>query len=66
MILGMPWTSWLLLGVAVGIGLSLELAFYRARRGERRAPGVSPFTPGPGEGTREGAPPDAPPPEARR
>jgi hypothetical protein len=31
-ILGLPWTSWLLLVAAVGIGLGLELAFYRARR----------------------------------
>ena len=32
----MPLPAWLLLIAAVGLGLSLELAFYRARRRERR------------------------------
>ncbi|HSG07510.1 MAG TPA: hypothetical protein VLA36_04080 [Longimicrobiales bacterium] len=32
----MPVEAWLLLIAAVGLGLSLELAFYRARRRERR------------------------------
>jgi len=33
----MPLDAWLLLIAAVGLGLTLELAFYRARRRERRA-----------------------------
>jgi len=33
----MPLAAWLLLVVAVGLGLTLELAFYRARRRDRRA-----------------------------
>jgi hypothetical protein len=32
MILGLPWTSWLLLFVAVGLGLGISLGFYLARR----------------------------------
>jgi hypothetical protein len=32
MIYGLPWTSWLLLFVAVGLGLAISLAFYRAHR----------------------------------
>ena len=32
MIAGMPVDAWLLLIVAVGLGLALELAFYRAQR----------------------------------
>jgi len=32
----MPLPAWILLVAAVGLGLSLELAFYRARRRERR------------------------------
>jgi hypothetical protein len=36
-ILGLPIPSWLLLFVAVGAGLTLEILFYRARRRERRA-----------------------------
>ncbi len=32
MILGLPWTSWLLLLVAVGLGLGMSLAFYLAHR----------------------------------
>ena len=40
----MPLPAWLLLIAAVGLGLSLELAFYRARRRERRLgrPGRAP------------------------
>jgi hypothetical protein len=34
MILGLPWTSWLLLIVAVGLGLGISLTFYLAHRGE--------------------------------
>lgn len=33
----MPVDAWLLLLAAVGLGLSLELAFYRAQRRARRA-----------------------------
>jgi hypothetical protein len=29
----MPLDAWMLLVVSVGLGLALELAFYRARRG---------------------------------
>ncbi|NIP57893.1 MAG: hypothetical protein GWM92_06565 [Gemmatimonadetes bacterium] len=36
MIAGLPWESWLLLVVSVGLGLGIELAFYRARSAERR------------------------------
>ena len=32
MILGLPFDAWLLLILAVGLGLTLELAFYRAHR----------------------------------
>lgn len=35
-LLGLPLDAWVLLLVAVGLGLGLELAFLRARRGERR------------------------------
>jgi hypothetical protein len=35
MILGLPWTSWLLLFVAVGLGLGISLSFYLARRNDR-------------------------------
>ena len=34
MIYGLPWTSWLLLLVAVGLGLGISLAFYLAHRGD--------------------------------
>jgi len=34
MILGLPWTSWLLLLVGVGLGLGISLTFYLAHRGE--------------------------------
>ncbi|MGW8264769.1 MAG: hypothetical protein ACWGSQ_00265 [Longimicrobiales bacterium] len=34
MILGLPWTSWLLLFLAVGIGFGISLTFYLAHRGE--------------------------------
>jgi hypothetical protein len=32
MILGLPWTSWLLLFVGVGLGLAISLTFYLAHR----------------------------------
>ena len=32
MILGLSWTAWLLLAVAVGTGLAIELIFYRRQR----------------------------------
>ena len=32
MIAGLPWTSWLLLLVAVGLGLGISVAFFLARR----------------------------------
>lgn len=38
MIAGLPVGSWVLLGVAVGAGLAIELLFLRARLRERRTP----------------------------
>jgi hypothetical protein len=32
MIAGLPWTSWILLVVAVGLGLAVELVFYFKHR----------------------------------
>lgn len=32
MILGLPWTAWILLVVAVGTGLAIELVFYHNHR----------------------------------
>lgn len=47
MILSLPIDAWLLLFVAVGLGLALEVAFYRARRGDRaRSVADSPPTAG--------------------
>lgn len=34
MILGLPWTSWLLLIVGVGSGFGITLAFFLAHRNE--------------------------------
>ena len=34
MILGLPWSSWLLLLVAVGLGLAINLIFYFRNRRE--------------------------------
>jgi len=34
MILGLPWTSWLLLFVGVGLGLGISLTFFLAHRGD--------------------------------
>ncbi len=36
MILGLPWTSWLLLVVAVGLGLAIEFRFFRNQRRNHR------------------------------
>jgi hypothetical protein len=33
-ILGLPWTSWLLLILGVGLGLGISLTFYLAHRGD--------------------------------
>ncbi|MCZ6485939.1 MAG: hypothetical protein O6826_09600 [Acidobacteria bacterium] len=41
MIAGLPWTAWLLLIAAVGLGLMVELIFYFRHRGTRK-----PTTPG--------------------
>ena len=38
MILGLPWTSWLLLVLSVGLGLALSLTFYLIHRGDATAP----------------------------
>ena len=35
MFLGLPADAWILLIVAIGFGLGLEIAFYRARRRDR-------------------------------
>ncbi len=35
MIAGLPWTAWLLLIAAVGLGLVVELIFYFRHRGTR-------------------------------
>jgi hypothetical protein len=37
MILGLPWASWLLLIVGVGLGFGISLRFYLAHRRELRA-----------------------------
>ena len=37
MILGLPWSSWLLLILAVGLGLCLSLTFYLIHRGDATA-----------------------------
>jgi hypothetical protein len=36
-ILGLPWSSWLLLILAVGLGLALSLTFYLIHRGDPSA-----------------------------
>lgn len=36
LIAGLPWQSWLLLAVAVLLGLGIELAYFRAHRKERK------------------------------
>lgn len=36
MIAGLPWQSWLLLAVAVLLGLGIELAYFRVHRKERK------------------------------
>lgn len=35
MVAGLPVESWLLIAAAVGIGLIIEFAFLKARRGDR-------------------------------
>ena len=50
MILGLPWTSWLLLILAVGLGLGLSLTFYLSHRGDATAADL-----GDGADTREPA-----------
>jgi hypothetical protein len=47
MILGLPWTSWLLLILAVGLGLALSLTFYLIHRGD--APEPAPGDPAPAD-----------------
>ena len=37
MILGLPWASWLLLIVGVGLGFGISLKFYLAHRHDLRA-----------------------------
>ncbi|HSH75711.1 MAG TPA: hypothetical protein VLA09_08520 [Longimicrobiales bacterium] len=41
MIFGLPLGAWILLFLAVGLGLGLELAFVRSRWRVRRAPGAA-------------------------
>ena len=36
MVLGLPIDAWVLLIVSVGLGLGLEIVFYRARRGDAK------------------------------
>ena len=38
MIAGLHWTAWLLLFVAIGLGLSIELRFYLANRASDQKP----------------------------
>ena len=35
MIAGLPWTAWLLVIVAVGLGLTVELIFFLKHRNDR-------------------------------
>lgn len=37
MIAGLPWSSWLLLAAAVGLGLGIELVFYFTHRPGRHS-----------------------------
>lgn len=39
MIAGLPWQAWLLLLISVGLGLAIEITFFRAHRKERRERG---------------------------
>ena len=50
MILGLPWSSWLLLLVAVGLGFGISLAFFLAHRGEDAEDPGAGAGPGPGPG----------------
>ena len=45
MVLSLPIDSWLLLFVAVGLGLAMEVAFYRAQRARGRAAAGDDVTP---------------------
>jgi hypothetical protein len=38
MIAGLPWQSWLLLLFSTGLGLGMEIAFFRAHRKLRNEP----------------------------
>jgi len=58
-IFGLPWTSWLLLILAVGLGLCLSLNFYLAHRHEVASEGGG-GTPGTDPGADPVAGPDAP------
>lgn len=58
---GLPIESWLLVVASVGIGLGIEVAFFRAhRRAERRRRAGDPRSPG--DVTREPHDPDRPAP----
>lgn len=52
MIAGMPVSSWILLIVAVGLPLSIEIAFFSAHRKERRERKKGAGAPGDGESGR--------------
>ncbi|MCH7475979.1 MAG: hypothetical protein IIA27_15110 [Gemmatimonadetes bacterium] len=47
MILGLTWTAWLLLTIAVGTGLAIELVFYSRHRGRADRPGTTDPNPHP-------------------
>ena len=47
MILGLTWTAWLLLTIAVGTGLVIELVFYSRYRGRADRPDTPDPTPRP-------------------
>lgn len=42
MIAGLPWTAWLLLGAAVGLGLVIELVFFFNQRSADQKPATEP------------------------
>lgn len=60
MILGLPWSSWLLLLIAVGLGFGVSLAFYLGHRGE--GPGNPDRVVGPDATDGPGTPSTLPPP----
>ena len=45
MIAGLPWTAWLLLGAAVGLGLVVELVFFFNQRSGDQKPAAGPTSP---------------------